>query len=463
MDEDSVPKPPIQEPKKDTSNPTEEEETSTFKVFDITPDLNISPAKDEPENVPVKLDISNIITGENIEPPQINPAPKISNQESKPFFGPANPPAKTIGQNKTYFTDKPEDKTPQVTTLQEAVASMDKKPNEQQKPVFKNIDPNIKTIRTYERDFAEAISKRKLSKSSFVIAENEKKINEKKTNPPTQENIEPSQPRAKNRQPGQSHVGKNILIGSLSAILVFGGLYAGYYLYTKSIFGNININIPFSLSFLKNITTPKSDVGPIQKIGPSVVGSDSKITIPVDGKNKNKIIEQINQELTKNEKEDSIKEIILTETKDNETQRLSIKKFIEGEQTFAPEIFKRSLTDRWMLGIYYGKNQQNSAFVILTNDFFQNNFAGIIQWEKNMITDLEDYLLAKTSQITDLTLRGKFIDKIIKNRDVREYIEENGHIIFLYSFISNDKLVISNNEEALAEIITRLEKASFIR
>lgn len=462
MDEDSIPKPPIQEPKKDTSNSTEEEETSNFKVFDITPDLNISPAKDEPENVPVKLDISNIITGENIEPPQINPVPKIPDQESKPF-GPANPPAKTIGQNKTYFTDKQEDKTPQATTLQEAVASMDKKLNEQQKPTTKNIDPNIKTIRTYERDFAEAISKRKLSKSSFVIAENEKKVEKEKVNPPVQEDIEPSQTKTKNRQPNESHTAKNFLIGSLSAILVFGGLYAGYYLYTKSIFGNINIKIPFSLSFLKNMTTPDPNVGPIQKIGASVINPDSKITIPVDGKNKNNIIEQINQELIKNEKEGSIKEIILTETKDNETKRLSIKKFIESEQTFAPEIFKRSLTDRWMLGVYYGKNQQNSAFAILTNDFFQNNFAGIIQWEKNMITDLKDYMFTKTSSVTDLTLRGKFVDKIIKNRDVREYVQENGHIIFLYSFISNDKLVITNNEEALAEIIARLEKASFIR
>ena len=84
----------------------------------------------------------------------------------------------------------------------------------------------------------------------------------------------------------------------------------------------------------------------------------------------------------------------------------------------------------------------------------------MIEWEKNIPEDLKDFLFDNTTQFT---LKGSYKDKIVRNKDVREYISENDHIIFLYSFLSNDKLIITNDEQALENIILRLEKNAFVR
>ena len=53
--------------------------------------------------------------------------------------------------------------------------------------------------------------------------------------------------------------------------------------------------------------------------------------------------------------------------------------------------------------------------------------------------------------------KGKFIDRIILNRDVREYVSENKEIILLYSFINNETIVITNSENGLREIIQSIK------
>jgi hypothetical protein len=187
----------------------------------------------------------------------------------------------------------------------------------------------------------------------------------------------------------------------------------------------------------------------------------------------------------------------------------------------------RSFTPSWMLGVYTDPQNNKSIFVVTVNNFFQNAFAGMLSWEKVMPDDLKQYLYAvvpagvanapilasssiaqyvntlqnidsilpmtttatSTSSTTSkklttgtssttiistttdsgqpvvpyFTLRGQFEDKIIKNKDVREFITVDGKALFLYSFIDNERLVITSNEETLAEIITRLENGSYVR
>jgi hypothetical protein len=61
------------------------------------------------------------------------------------------------------------------------------------------------------------------------------------------------------------------------------------------------------------------------------------------------------------------------------------------------------------------------------------------------------------------TISGRFEDRIVKNKDVREFRAADGKIVFLYSFIDQTKLVVTASEETLAEIISRLERQAFIR
>ncbi|MFA6554425.1 MAG: hypothetical protein WCS89_02860 [Candidatus Paceibacterota bacterium] len=515
MDDDLIKPAPVQNvPNTSPAVEEREDEATNVQMFDITADLNISPAKDDVENpapispqtisaistasintarpikteipkpIPINIPISTpkvdlkkttleeavskiTIPGTNPPTPvrpELTPKPQATTSQ----YGPANPPAKTIGS--TTFSFKPVDQTKNIparpTSLQEAVSSISQS-NEGKtipsKPVEIKNGPNVKPIRTYETDFAEAMSKRNLSKASFAIAEDKKEEaiknevvrNEtiKEDDIISNENIAIADRVRMVEQKEPSHLIKNLILSILSLILVGGGAYTAYYFYSKS-----------QLS----LVTPPVPVAQPQ-YSRSIIKSDSQSIINIDNLTQDQIISRIKKEIDKTQKENSIKEILLTKTLNDITEKTSAKKILEIARLTPPDIFSRSLGTDWMLGVYASTNGQKNTFVITTNNFFQNTFAGIIQWEKTMPEDLGQYLYptfpnnASSSELSKITLRGQYKDRIIKNKDVREYIAENGHIIFLYSFIDNNKLVITDSEETLQEIISRLEKTTLIR
>ncbi|MDQ2933150.1 MAG: hypothetical protein M3Q80_02100, partial [bacterium] len=219
---------------------------------------------------------------------------------------------------------------------------------------------------------------------------------------------------------------------------------------------------------------------------------------------------RIENEVLKTQTPNTIKEIILS-AKDSSgvSVRVSATEIIDAMEIDAPDILTRSLTPDWMLGVYNDENDEKSVFVVTSTNFFQNTFAGMLQWESVMADDLRKYLspasikgisnsiknpstpmestttatttatstggttattTMSTSSVsgtnsarTAFVLRGRFVDKIIKNKDVRAFQVEDGTILFLYSFIDNTHLVITDKESTLSEILSRLEKQSFIR
>lgn len=507
----------------DTDNNNDEQDTGP-RVFDITSDLNIAPVKDDTENNSTLP--TNIIQSTKELPIVKDEAPFNVNQsektidipvdkiisESKPVdttinktpentqlnqFGPANPPAKTVGMNKTTFNDNVSQQNKNETgqkNLQEAIATI--KTTSVQPPSVKIPDrpweakpeSKIKPLRTYEIDFAEAMAKKRISSASIAIAEDKKREKEKEiiqnqpidtTAPPKQilenrpenykkeeiknipvttqqsfvkkddifKNAEPPKDQIINKK--TSHSTGSWLLAIISLILICGGAYSAFYLYKKS---------PLAPSPVPTNTSQSSQVEKMK----SIISPDSKVLLNITDKNKNSIISAIKTEISKPQPEKTLKEIVLTKSTENIISKVTAEEILGKVSVPMPDILSRSLSDEWMLGVYSGIGEQKSLFIITTNNFFQNAFAGLIQWEKTMPEDLKTYIYSE-SNVEDFTIRGQYKDKIIKNKDVREYVSDNGHISFLYSFISNDKLVITNNEEALEEIIIRLEKDAFIR
>ncbi len=531
-----------------TSTDVDTNESSTEdnnpRVFDITSDLNIAPVKDEvdnnpptPVNIPketkeipitkneIQIGIDsnqktpNIATDKVIIEPEkdaiVTEKPQINNSTKPPVsqFGPANPPAKTVGMNRTNFNEninQQQKVEKEPGNLQEAIAAIKNPvktttpsapaPKIPDRPWEAKPDSKVKPLRTYEIDFAEAMAKKRISSASIAIAENKKKEREIAGNQPepkieTNKNIinpykfpenkensvnsykapETIQTRPqkeapvapiqtypakedilKNAQPPKdivvtkdSHSTRNWFLAIISLILVCGGGYYAFYLYQKS---------PLASTPTNNNNTSTSQI----ERAKSIISPDSKVLISITGKNQNSIISAIKTEITKSQPEKTIKEIILTESNGEIISKVKAEKILNTIGVNTPELFSRSISDDWMLGVYSGTGEQKSVFIITTNNFFQNTFAGLIQWEKTMPEDLKQYLYSDSNN-QDFTIRGQYKDKIIKNKDVREYVADNGHISFLYSFISNDKLVITDSEEALEEIITKLEKDAFIR
>ncbi|MEI8327869.1 MAG: hypothetical protein WCG02_01920 [Candidatus Taylorbacteria bacterium] len=373
---------------------------------------------------------------------------------------------------------------------------------------------SIPTIRTYEGDIANLISRKGTSSADMAIAENKRRTG--------QDDV------IANTEP--THTGKNSLIAVISLLLIVVGMVGAYYLYSIS---------PLAPSGTTATTQPA-------KI-PSLVPSDTQFALPIDSLSANQVIKKIQAEVAAPKPANSIEEIVLYTTDASGSKiRETAAQMIVRMDIPAPSALTRSLTPSWMLGVYTDENNGRNIFVVVENNFFQNAFSGMLSWEKVMPDDLKQYLysvvpagiantplisattasryanslqnlnsllptstststasttslatststsspattksrsatsttplatststsVATTSIVVEapivpyFTLRGQFQDRMVKNRDVREFITVDNRTLFLYSFIDNSKLVIAPNEKTLAEILTRLEKRSFVR
>jgi hypothetical protein len=299
-----------------------------------------------------------------------------------------------------------------------------------------------KALRTYEGDIAEAIQDHKTTQVSISIAETKRKQSEK--------NEEQNE---KNRS---SSIGKNGLLILLSIVLIGGGAFGAYYLYT-----------------LSPISAKPIDVQNIKSA--SLVRPDIQKVVDISNKDSDGIINSIkNQKNSVTLGQNGILELMFGQTNGSSSQNLSRiggPEFITKIGLNAPDSFTRSLTYDWMFGFYNGDNG-SEPFVILTTDFFQNAYAGLLKWEPVMADNLSSILNIQkvASQTTGtssvdsyFTLRGHFDDNTIHNKDVRQFKDVNGDIQFMYTFIDNKTIVITKSVGALNEILRRIEQQTYVR
>lgn len=366
----------------------------------------------------------------------------------------------------------------------------------------KNQVTLAKPVRTYEGDVAEVMSHKRTSTASMAIAEAKKTGGEEK--------IGDEEPK---------HNVKKLIMFFVSLLLLGGGGFVAYYFY--------------SISPLAPVTIAP----PERKVIPSIIPKDSDSVIVINNQSPIYIQGLIQNEAAKSQKPNTIKEVVLAKKNtDGGLIRIGTQEMIKMMDINNPDILTRSLSEDWMLGVRTDDNGEKSAFIVVTSTFFQNTFAGMLQWEHVMADDIRQYLFptevqgignttsksiqkttnpldslngilpkaaTSTASTTDattaatttksngrgpgevivdkksqassttqekvkplrqyVTLRGVFEDRIVKNRDVREFRTDTGMTLFLYSFIDNTHLVITKDEATLAEILTRLEKQSYIR
>ncbi len=257
-------------------------------------------------------------------------------------------------------------------------------------------------------------------------------------------------------EPRKSFV-KPILFTFGSLVLISAGVFAGYYYY-----GQINRR-----AIVPVVTAPISL--------PSVIPYDAQYPLPITTEAGNTLITKIYSEVNKRSvgKGNNF-EITLLQTSGTTQQRMSGSIFISKLETRMPSVISRSLTDRFMLGIYGEDSGQKTTFLALTTDFFQNAFAGMLLWEDAGLADDLALLLnykdrAKRDDLSTSTpaayfgIKGTYSDRVLRNRDVREFRNSYGELLFLYSFINKETLVITTSESAFIGIVDRIEKDSYVR
>lgn len=338
-------------------------------------------------------------------------------------------------------------------TLQSEVESLVKKqiPNPDEHPLHmlnNQVDPENrpkvvlqKPIRTYESDIAEAIANKKTSILNIAIEEKRKEDG-------TQSSTISNKPKP------SSGSWKKFLMLILSIILIAGGIGGGYYLYLQS---------PLALP---------TQVTIVDKTIPSIIKADKQRVVEMGITRSSDFPTKIKDTLFESGGDvGKINEYILNSTVGSTTNRIDGAQFFQMLDTSAPESLNRSLLKKWMLGTFneeYGK----VPFIILSTDFFQNTFAGMLKWESNMPDEMAIIFnyenRARQENATNtlssfFTIKGKFQDRTVLNRDVREFITDSGELLILYSFVDKDTLVITTNEDILKRIIQKIEKQSYLR
>lgn len=429
-----IPAPQIIKASSQTTHPHTSPITTTPEPIIVqAPKMPLQPAaiqKDKPQSFSPKIPSTNLDKSIGSIPLKDINIPLASTRNV-----PANPQAKTLGVM-PESTDK-----------------------DGKMPISEN--PDIKNLRTYESDVAEALARKKTSVASIAIATNKKNNEENPTEP--------------NKKPPETKFSFSKLIIILLSLIFIGiGIAGAYYLYSKS-------------PLVSSTQTPNQSV---DQPTTNIVLSDSQVSINIKNLNPSDITARINTELNKPQNPSTIKELVLTNG-----QRLSGPEMIEIMDIDVPDILKRSLATAWMLGVYADDVGNKDIFIIAKTDFFQNAFAGMLQWENLMADDLKLYLSSPAKGIVNaplpdsqiqvatttknststqslepepsvepyFTIRGQFEDRIISNKDVRVFRTSQGNILFLYSFINNSTIAFTTKEQTIAKILDRLENQAFIR
>lgn len=133
---------------------------------------------------------------------------------------------------------------------------------------------------------------------------------------------------------------------------------------------------------------------------------------------------------------------------------------LESLNIYVPSELARSLKNDFAIGSMGG----NARFIILKISYYANAFSGMLKWEKNIYKDLKNILGLKNEsfEVTGTTTSSynlktsMFYDGIISNRDSRILRDGQDKTLLVYSFIDDETLVITSNENLLKVITQKL-------
>ncbi len=298
-----------------------------------------------------------------------------------------------------------------------------------------NKKSGIKTVRTFQEDVARMMKEQKTSLTKILTAEQKK--NELTGKIPTEKEE-------------NKNILKTILIilGTTAVVGLIG--FTGFYYYNQQqnqiaqqitelqipsfIFSNYQRELFFDSLNRDNV------VNEIEKLKDEVsvpLGSIIQIYPTIEDKSqKFKIVG-----------EDEFKLIVTAES------------FLNALDSRAPAVLKRALMPDFIFGFH--SSLGNNPFLLFKINSYNNAFAGMLDWEKNMISDLFPIFERYDSKIDKNNYA--FQDIIVKNIDVRAILNQEGKIEFAYFFPDRETLAIVNNETTIQEIVRRVQASKLER
>ncbi len=311
-------------------------------------------------------------------------------------------------------------KTPQQTPT----------PNTPSTPKILQTDPSLRPLRTYERDVAEMIRSQEASIVSISLAEQKRKEELPVEDEPYVSATE--------------KITRNTIFFVVSIILVVASV---------SIF----------IIFYSNIKNKTETIKP-NPISTPIPINDKK-EISVDGLVPPQIVEKIKTTISEYVGDDTILHIQIntTDIEMSSTTEATAKEFFEDSFLDIPTSLTRAFDKKMFAGVYMFAKRY--PFFIINIDSFDNAFAGMLLWEKDMYTDIGAILDTRAVSDTDFlgTPLENFEDVVIQNKDTRVLKDNQGEIIVVYSFIDQKTLLITQSELGFKEVLNRFNASKFVR
>lgn len=133
--------------------------------------------------------------------------------------------------------------------------------------------------------------------------------------------------------------------------------------------------------------------------------------------------------------------------------------FLSVIKTTAPGSLTRSLGTEFLLGKYLNKEAafgNPSTFLVFGITDYSLAYASMLDWEKSMFRDLFVLFDINISDSDNALFEKSWKDIIINNKDARVLYGENGEGVLYYSFVNKTTLVITKDSETLKEIISQI-------
>lgn len=288
-------------------------------------------------------------------------------------------------------------------------------------------DPNspLKQIRTFQGDMADAIRRQNESLISIQRAEQAKLAAERAARGEVVDDLEDT----------THHDGRKVFTFFVLSLLLIGlGAVGGWFGYQEIARKMTPPEIPISPSRLITTTdTTEIYMGPLSRLELIDKVALASEEVPNPGQ---------------------ILHIDLVTASTTGKLVVPAEKFLEKLETNAPGSLVRAFDPIFMLGAFGGETK--SIFLIMPVNSFENAFPGMLTWESTLAQDLGP-LFATRNLLSNISSETKFQDLTIRNKDTRVLKDDQGNIILIYSFFDTKTLIITDNEESLRTLISRLE------
>ncbi|MFA6797223.1 MAG: hypothetical protein WCR40_00715 [Candidatus Paceibacterota bacterium] len=287
-------------------------------------------------------------------------------------------------------------------------------------------------IRTYKSDAENTIKSGHISSINMAIAESNKMLRKSR-----EEDIESEIKKTK--------LNKTLIIAG--SIFIIGGILA--------------IAIPYVLlnrEYNDNVVTEENT----EK---TLITTDLSEKINIKDLNLNRINTTLKERVSQSStKLGQIKNFYLTEGEDEKETIITSANFLKLIKTSTPLEIQRTLQTQYMFGMHNFNG--NQKFLILKFGSYDIAYSGMLSWETNLWQDFKE-IFDLRSEDTATQNYGieikKFQDAFFSNKDCRVVKNSSGEIIFLYSIINDETIVITTNVNTLREIINRTNKISVVQ